>query len=137
MFYDIGTVSNRNIQLLYKYRILREPSTELTAICRDSEPISVTELAWSPSTKELDGYNQVYEAVIVSDVGQSQRVPFLEFRTNEELDWRWIADFIGVELIDSRLILYSTTNYLTNLPINVYWCYGLRHISSMLEDILD
>lgn len=136
MFYDVGSISNRNIQLLYEYRILREPSENLTAICRDSAPQSITALEWTKSTREIEGFDTVYEATL--DVKpETDCVPFLEFHPDKNTDWKWISDYIDVSVEDDSVKLYSTTNHLSTLPIDVYWCYSLRHIDSMLTDILN
>ena len=136
MFYDVGSVTNRNIQLLYEYRILREPSDNLTAICRDSKPQSVTQLNWSISDREVEGFDSVYVAELEGVVPERDCVPFLEFHPDSNTDWKWIADFIDIEVVEDKVYLYSTTDYLAELPISVYWCYSLRHIDSMLTDIL-
>lgn len=134
MFYNIGSVSNRDIQLLYQYRILREPSENLSAIVRASEPVLINQLDWSPSTKSIEGYDTVYE-VILSDFS-GDYVPFLEFHPTATDDWRWIADFIGIET-DDQIIMYSASSHLASLPISIYKCYSLRHITAMLNDILE
>ena len=133
--YDIGSVSNRNLQMLYLYRILREPSDRLTAICRGGPSTQVFDLNWEPSSIDIPGYSTVYMAVLEGAVREPDTVPFLEFKPTTE-DWRWVADFIGVDADDERTVLYSTTNHLTSLPISVYWCYSLRHIDSVLTEIL-
>lgn len=137
MFYDIGSVSNRNIQLLYKYRILREPSDYLTAICRASEPEMSNELKWTLSDREIDSQDVIYQAILPGITPKDNHIPFLEFETSDELEWKWICDLIDVEVTQTAVILYSTTNYLQSLPIRVYWCMSLRHIESMLEEILE
>lgn len=134
MFYDVGSLSNRNIQLLYEYRILRQPSESITAICRNGEKQSVSGLEWTVSEREVEGYSEVYEARLGIDV-VAESVPFLEFHPKDGVDWRGIADFIDVEVADD-VIIYSSSNQLTDLEVDVYWCYSLRHIASMLEDIL-
>lgn len=136
MFYDVGSVTNRNIQLLYEYRILREPSDNLSAICRDSTPQETSTLSWSISNREIEGYEQVYEATLDEITPQDNCVPFLEFHPEDDVDWKWIADFIDVEVDSGVVKIYSTTDYLTSIPMSVYWCYSLRHIDSMLTDIL-
>lgn len=137
MFYDIGSVTNRNIQLLYEYRILREPSHNLTAICRDGNKQTIDTLNWKESTREIEGYDTVYEARLDGIKPEADCVPFLEFHPEENSDWKWIADFIDVQVDDEGVTLYSSTNYIDVLPTDVYWCYSLRHIDSLLTDILD
>lgn len=136
MFYDIGSISNRNIQLLYEYRILREPSANLTAICRDSTPQETSALNWRESGREIEGIDKVYETELSGIQLVPDCVPFLEFHPESDTEWKWIADFIDLEVTSGRIILYSTTDHLDQLPISVYWCYSLRHIDSMLTDIL-
>ena len=137
MNYDIGSVSNRNIQLLYEYRILREPSENLTAICRDSTPIKIENLIWSLSERSIEGYDQVYVANLSEITPVDSMIPFLEFHPKEAEEWKWIADFIDVEVTGDSVFLYSASDYIEQLDIDVYWCYSLRHIESMLNDILD
>lgn len=136
MFYDVGSITNRNIQLLYEYRILREPSENLTAICRDSTPQISNDLAWSVSSRIIDGYDVVYEATLSGVTPEKNCVPFIEFHPDKDVDWKWIADFIDVEVDGDVVKLYSTTNYLESISMSVYWCYSLRHIDTMLSDIL-
>lgn len=137
MFYDIGSITNRNIQLLYEYRILREPSDNLTAICRDGRSQTVDTLVWKESNRVVDGYDTVYEATLDGISVESPFIPFLEFHPQENSDWKWISDFIDAEVTDNQIILYSTTNYLEVLPIDVYQCYSLRHIDKLLTDLLN
>lgn len=137
MFYDIGSVSNRNIQLLYEYRILHEPSDNLTAICRGGTPELVENLDWGVSDRVIDEFESVYVTKLTDTKPLSDCVPFLEFHPASDVDWKWIADFIDVEPREDGLYLYSSSNYLNKLPISIYYCYSLRHIDSMLTSILD
>ena len=88
MFYDIGSVTNRNIQLLYEYRILREPSHNLTAICRAGGKQTIDALNWKESTREVEGYDTVYEARLDGIVPRMDCVPFLEFHPGKHSDWK-------------------------------------------------
>ena len=135
MIYDVGAISNRNIQLLYEYRILREPSDNLTAICRYREPEVTQELSWEISDREIEGYDVVYQCEI-SKSNYADFVPFLEFHPLEHTDWKWIADFIDISVDETGVLLYSSTNYIDSLDISIYWCYSLHHIDSLLTDIL-
>lgn len=137
MFYDIGSITNRNIQLLYEYRILREPSDNLTAICRDSTPQHISELHWVESDREIDGFDTVYVARLEGITPIDNLVPFLEFNPTNGVDWKWIADFIDVEIVENVVNLYSSSNHLDQLDTSIYWCYSLRHIDALLTDILE
>lgn len=129
MTYDISSVSNRDIQLLYKYRILREPSDLLTAICRGGEPVRTSIGNW---ISDDDAYSATISTTVESDC-----VPFIEFCTDSEEDWKWICDFIDVSVGVSGLTIRSASNHLSGLPVSIYWCYSLAQIGSLLEGILD
>lgn len=134
MFYDIGAITNRDIQLLYEYRILRQPSDNLTAITRAGEAQHVDELKWQASSRLIETYDTVYEAVLTDQI-KSGLVPFLEFHPEGGELWKFIADFIDIEVTEDKLILYSTNAEISELPIDIYWSYSLHHINSMLSDI--
>lgn len=134
MFYDIGSISNRNIQLLYKYRILREPSDYITAICREGKSYQIQDLVWAKSERTVEGYDEIYQTTL-EVTPTINRIPFLEFTPANDIEWKWICDFIDLEVTESGLILYSSTNHIQNLPITIYWCMSLRHIELMLEEI--
>lgn len=134
LYYDIGSVSNRNIQLLYEYRILRQPSDNLTAICKGGVAEEISGLTWVVSDRVIEGYEVIYEATLDINV-EPESVPFLEFHPDTAERWKDIADFIDIQVADN-VIIYSASPRLSDLSFSIYWCYSLRHILSLLEDIL-
>ena len=137
MFYTIGSISNRDIQLLYEYRILREPSDNLSAICREGTPQTSDKLDWIVSSRTHDDFDVIYEATLDNIKPIGNCVPFLEFHPDVATDWKWISDFIDIEVTETELKIYSSTNHLTKLTTQVYWCYSLRHIDALLTDIFE
>lgn len=134
MYYDMSTISNRDLQVLYEYRILKIPSHELTEILRAvPQEFQITE--WVASEKEIEGYDAVYETHFELECGD--HVPFLEFLPEDNQDWKWICDFIGIDVSTTSVTLYSATNKLTDLKTIIYQNLTLRQIESLLLDILD
>lgn len=134
MYYDMSTISNRDLQVLYEYRILKIPSHELTEILRAMpQEFQITE--WAASEKEIDGYDTIYETHFELECGD--HVPFLEFLPEDNQDWKWICDFIGIDVSTTSVTLYSATDKITNLRTIIYQNLTLRQIESLLLDILD
>lgn len=134
LYYDLGSISNRDLQVLYEYRILKVPSHELTEILR-AVPQEFEINEWRTSEKEIEGYDTVYETHF--EVECENHVPFLEFLPEDTQDWKWICDFIGIDVDKDKVILYSSTNHLSNLKTIIYQNLTLRQIESLLLDILD
>lgn len=134
MYYAMSTISNRDLQVLYEYRILKIPSHELTEILRAvPQEFQITE--WVASEKEIEGYDAVYETHFELECGD--HVPFLEFLPEDSQDWKWVCDFIGIDVSTTGVTLYSATNKLTDLKTIIYQNLTFRQIESLLLDILD
>ena len=117
MYYAMSTISNRDLQVLYEYRILKIPSHELTEILRAvPQEFQITE--WVASEKEIEGYDAVYETHFELKCGD--HVPFLEFLPEDSQDWKWVCDFIGIDVSTTGVTLYSATNKLTDLKTIIY-----------------
>lgn len=134
MYYDLGSISNRDLQILYEYRILKIPSHELTEILR-AVPKEFEINDWAVSEKEIEGYTVVYETRF--ELECENHVPFLEFLPEDTQDWKWICAFIGIDVLKDKVILYSNTNNITKLKTIIYQNLTLRQIESVLLDIFD
>lgn len=134
MYYNLGSISNRDLQILYEYRILKIPSHELTEILR-AVPKEFEINDWAVSEKEIEGYDIVYETRF--ELECENHVPFLEFLPEDTQDWKWICDFIGIDVLKDKVIMYSSTNNITRLKTIIYQNLTLRQIESLLLDILD
>lgn len=134
MYYDLGSISNRDLQILYEYRILKIPSHELTEILR-AVPKEFEINDWAVSEKEIEGYDIVYETRF--ELECENHVPFLEFLPEDTQDWKWICAFIGIDVLKDKVIMYSSTNNITRLKTIIYQNLTLRQIESLLLDILD
>ena len=126
--FDISAISNRDLQVLYEYRILRRPADKLTAILGgESFTIPLTE------GTQTEGGLYTYKLDTTPKEG---RIPFLEFEAESADDWRALAHLSTAEITDTDITLYSTAEVPTDMRVRIYWCDSLHQIESMLADIM-
>lgn len=130
MRFPAGSISNRDIQLLYEYRILRQPADRLTAICTAGNPVTINELEWTVAETGL------YQAILPVKQPAAGLIPFLEFLPKDNIGMRNLANLTDIEVTENELILYSVGDMVSEMEISIYWCYSLRAIDSLLTDIL-
>lgn len=132
MIYQLSQVSNRDTQVLYFYRILRHAGTDLGAIYRYDNP-------------EVYQLSQVVEATIDDKTwfeyhllakDKSNRIPYLEFSSTDEVELKHIEDLVEVEVKSNELIIRGNTNKLTKkTSVSVYWVPSLQYIDKMQKQI--
>lgn len=125
--FDISAISNRDLQLLYEYRILRCPADKLTAIL-GGENFTVSIHEDTQADTDLYTYR-------LDTIPQPNRVPFLEFVPTSAEDWRALAHLSSADVIDDGIRLYSTAEIPTDMQVHIYWCDSLHQIESLLTDI--
>lgn len=125
--FDISAISNRDLQVLYEYRILRRPADKLTAIL-GGEYFTVAIQA----DIELEDGQYIYHLDTTPKEG---RVPFLEFVPKSPEDWQVLANIHSADVLANEIKLYSTTKISTDMQVRIYWCQSLQQIESMLTDI--
>jgi len=125
--YGISAISNRDLQLLYEYRILRRPADKLTAILGgESFTVSISE--------DIQSENDMY-VYRLDTTPKEGHVPFLEFVPRSADDWRALAHLSSADVLDDEIRLYSTAEVPTDMQVRIYWCQSLNQIESMLADI--
>lgn len=127
MKYDISAVSNRDLQLLYEYRILRQPSDKLSAILNKS---GIGANLRYDNRKENDYF--VYR---IDTQVEENLIPFIEFTVNNDEQIHCISELVELEIIDDTVYLYGTAELDVTIPLKVYWCPSLAMIESVLTDI--
>ena len=125
--FDISAISNRDLQLLYEYRILRRPADKLTAIL-GGENFTISMREDIQSNTDLYTYR-------LDTLPQPNRVPFLEFVPTSAEDWRALAQLSSAEVTDNGIRLYSTAEIPTDMQVHIYWCDSLHQIESLFADI--
>ena len=130
MIYQIGQVSNRDVQVLYFYRILRHSSTTLSELYRYSDP-DVFELGVYTET-EIDG-EVWYEYHI--DAHSPHGIPYLEFNSDDEPNLKNIEDLVEVEVTEAELILRGKSILNETTSVAVYWVPSLVYIEKLQQQI--
>lgn len=132
MIYDISQVSNRDLQLLYTYRILRHPSALLNAIYRYDSP--ETYAIEKPQAVRIE--NTDYFEYHIQLEKPMTKIPFLEFDCDNEMNLKHIEDFVEVEVTSSELIIRSTADNLTEpIEVTIYWVLSMKQIRDILSQI--
>lgn len=127
MKYDISAVSNRDLQLLYEYRILRQPSDKLSAILNKS---GIGANLRYDNKKENDYF--VYR---IDTQVEENLIPFIEFTVNNNEQIHCISELVELEIIEDTVYLYGTAELDVTIPLKVYWCPSLAMIESVITDI--
>lgn len=121
MNYEISSISNRNAQLLYQYRILRQPSDFMEAVFHNGEGVDV-EFEFEDTT----------EAIVTTTVPENF-VPILEFKSE---NWEDLEDLTELIVTGNQLILMSSTARTVNLPVTIHWCEKLSDFTQKILNIL-
>lgn len=131
--YTISEISNRDLALLYEYRILRQPADFLSKIFTDSSPY-LTEIYDGQDT-EL--FTEVDENIYAYSLNISVRpgyIPYLEFDCASSSDAQKLASLLYLE--DG--IIYGTVSTFQNpVRVKVYWVKSLEDIQTALNAFLD
>lgn len=132
MIYQLSQVSNRDTQLLYFYRILRHASTELGSIYRYDNP-DVYQLDKSVEVT-IDDKTMYEYHLAAKEV--ANRIPYLEFTSDDEVELKHIEDLVEVEVLANELIIRGDTDELTeNTSVAVYWVPSLAYIDKLQKQI--
>lgn len=132
MIYQISQVSNRDIQLLHFYRILRHSSTQLSELYRYDNP----DVFLLDRCEEVIIDDQVLYEYHLSATQIMNRIPYLEFMNEDEKELKHIEDLIEVEVKANELIIRGSTDKLTeNTSVFVYWVPSLQYIAKLQEQI--
>lgn len=129
MIYQINQVSNRDVQLLHFYRILRHASTELSALYRYSEPDAFR----LPEAKAVVVDNNEFFEYQIQLPTKDNRIPYLEFSSSQGDDIIGIELLTEVEIKDQMLIIRSRGPIQTDdVLVSLYWVPSLAFIDSMM-----
>ena len=127
MQYNIAAVSNRDIQMLYHYRILRQPSGSVLSVYADSPSTSIT-------LSSFRAVNEEFQCAVPVQAPEG-KVPLIEFSGANEADWKSIQDLTTVDVSQDTLLFHASRNDFSG-PVNakVYWCSSQSHIDSILDN---
>lgn len=132
MIYQLSQVSNRDIQLLHFYRVLRHSSTNLSELYRyDNPEIFLLDKCFKVM---IDGQSMYEYHLSATQV--MNRIPYLEFMNEDEKELKHIEDLVEVEVKSNELIIRGNTDKLTKkTSVSVYWVPSLQYIDKMQKQI--
>ena len=129
MKYDLNEISNRDCCLLYLYRILRQPSFWLSAVYTDIEP-KVCQIQTGELTETVYNGQVLYEYKLDVEFMEN-RVPYMEFESEQENTLRALVDFIYYD--SDTKALYSTLNAVSApITVKVYEVVTIADITEAL-----
>lgn len=125
--YPLSAVSNRDLQLLYHYRMLRQPSGSLMAVYTGTEGLELT----------LDQFNVSGEysvCTLALDVPPG-KVPLIEFIEEGSTDWKCLPDLVALSLTDSGIQILASKDAVIPTPIKIrlFWCSTLADVDRILS----
>lgn len=130
MRYMINQISNRDRQLLYEYRILRQPSDYLSPIVRDA--VQTTQiLSGKESTEQFDDY-RLFEFDLELDM-QDGKIPYLEFKTSTKSDFRNLQSLV---YLDGTKLLGFTRTFEKPVDVSIYFVESLNDIELLINQYL-
>lgn len=134
MIYQLGQVSNRDTQVLYFYRILRHSGTNLGEIYRyDNPDVFILDKAQEVRLEDETWYEYHLK---VNEI--PNRIPYLEFLSEDEVELKHIEDIAEVEVRADELVLRGHTDELTDkTSVAVYWVPSLAYIDELQKKIED
>lgn len=132
MIYQLSQVSNRDIQLLHFYRVLRHSSTNLSELYRyDNPEVFLLDKCFKVM---IDGQSMYEYHLSATQV--MNRIPYLEFMNEDEKELKHIEDLVEVEVKSNELIIRGNTDKLTKkTSVSVYWVPSLQYIDKMQKQI--
>ena len=131
--YQINEISNRDIALLYNYRILRKASNFLSAVFTADTPLVTEIFEGSLSDIQTDSGEPLY----LFDLGvelDTSLIPYLEFETDSEVDQKNLESLLYLE----GSILYGRkSTFQKAVRVSIYQVQSISAIESAIQEYLD
>ena len=131
--YQINEISNRDIALLYNYRILRKASNFLSAVFTADTPL-ITEISeGSLSDLQTDSGEPIY----LFDLGvelDTALIPYLEFETDNEVDQKNLESLLYLE---GSILYGKVPTFQKAVRVSIYQVQSISAIESAIQEYLD
>lgn len=130
--YLINTISNRDIALLYHYRILRTPADFLSAAYCDDEPI-ISEIKKGIATDlQTETGLQIFSYDLGVDLDPNL-IPYLEFDSESAYDAKKLQDLL---YLDNSTIYGTVSEFSEPVLVHIYQVESLNSISHSIDQYL-
>lgn len=131
--YQINEISNRDIALLYNYRILRKASNFLSAVFTADTPV-ITEI-FEGSLSDLQ--TESGEPLYLFDLGvelDTTLIPYLEFETDNEVDQKSLESLLYLE---GSILYGKKSSFQKAVRVAIYQVNSIYAIESAIQEYLD
>jgi len=124
MTYSISSISNRDCQLLFHYRILRQPVDLLQAVFRMTEPVEV-----------VFKFEAADSASVSIAYPGDEYVPLLEFEADTAHDFECLESYTSLDVVEGRLVLNADSEIACDQIVKVHWCSTSESITRAIVDV--
>lgn len=131
MRYMVNQISNRDRQLLYEYRILRQPSDYLPPTVRDD--VQNTQILSGTKTTEQFTDYELFEFHLELYIPDG-KVPYLEFKTSTKSDFRNLQSLI---YLDESKLFGFTESFEEPVEVSMYLVDNLHDIELLINQYLE
>ena len=130
--YYLSEISNRDLAVLYQYRILRQPSSFLSAIYDGGEPVYTEIYEGIATNLKTDDDQPIYRYDLdIADV--PNKIPYLEFDCKSDEDEKRLESMLYLD----GMSLYSTrSSFADSVQVSVYWVSSLESIRKAINAYL-
>lgn len=128
--YQINEISNRDVALLYEYRILRQPADFLSAVYKEGESVVCAIQEGSSTDLTTDDGKPIYSYVLDIELVDG-KIPYLEFDAATELDRRRLANML---YLDGRMLYSLSSAFEKPVQITIYWVNAISDIQRALGE---
>lgn len=129
--YPINEISNRDLALLYSYRILRKPSDFLSAALLSDTPV-VTEI-FEGAVTDLEYNNEPVYAFPLDVNLDDSAIPYLEFDVKNDIDRKKLESLL---YLDNGIIYSKSSKFTEPVQVRIYQVNSLDSIKNAVTEYL-
>ena len=131
--YLINEISNRDLALLYSYRILRQPSDFLSAIYDAGEPVSTEIFEGTASDFKDKDDTPLYAFSLDIDIPEGT-IPYLEFSVTNDYDRKRLETLL---FLDNNVIYGKSSAFREPIQVQIFTVPSLESIKNTIDDYLE
>lgn len=131
--YQINEISNRDIALLYNYRILRKASNFLSAVFTADTPLTTEIFEGSLTDLQTESGEPLY----LFDLGvelDTSLIPYLEFETDNEVDQKNLESLLYLE---GSILYGKKSTFQKAVRVAIYQVQSISAIEAAIQEYLD
>lgn len=130
--YQLGEISNRDLALLYSYRILRSPADFLSSVYSQGEPLTASIQKGEPTDLLTDSGESIYSYKLDVEL-DSSKIPYLEFDAASDKDREKTAMLL---YLDGDTLYSLCAEFDEPVYVNIYQVESLEQIKAAIDDYM-